>query len=61
MTVRADSPFAKVFPSPNHGERKDGLTAGMIILHYTGMPKRRVGAEMAVQSGIERFLPLFRL
>src|SRR4051812_30114620 len=29
---------AKVFPSPNHGERKNGLRPDMVILHYTGMP-----------------------
>ncbi|MBZ6075211.1 N-acetylmuramoyl-L-alanine amidase [Microvirga puerhi] len=29
---------AKVFPSPNHGERKGGQRADMLILHYTGMP-----------------------
>src|SRR3712207_6603710 len=29
---------AKVFPSPNHGERKDGQRPSMLILHYTGMP-----------------------
>ncbi|AWM86422.1 N-acetylmuramoyl-L-alanine amidase [Microvirga sp. 17 mud 1-3] len=29
---------AKVFPSPNHGERKDGRRPDMLILHYTGMP-----------------------
>ena len=29
---------AKVFPSANHGERKDGRQPNMIILHYTGMP-----------------------
>ncbi len=35
---RPESPVAgKVFPSPNHGERKDG-PPDMIILHYTGMP-----------------------
>ncbi|MCB8821364.1 N-acetylmuramoyl-L-alanine amidase [Microvirga rosea] len=28
----------KVFPSPNHGERKDGKRPDMLILHYTGMP-----------------------
>jgi N-acetylmuramoyl-L-alanine amidase len=34
-----ESPVAtKVFPSPNHGERKDGQRPNMIILHYTGMP-----------------------
>jgi N-acetylmuramoyl-L-alanine amidase len=29
---------AKVFPSPNHGERKNGRRPDMLILHYTGMP-----------------------
>jgi Negative regulator of beta-lactamase expression len=29
---------AKVFPSPNHGERKEGRRPDMLILHYTGMP-----------------------
>lgn len=29
---------AKVFPSPNHGERKDGRRPDMVVLHYTGMP-----------------------
>ena len=39
---KPDSPVAaKVFPSPNHGERKGG-PPDMIILHYTGMP---TGAE----------------
>lgn len=33
-----ESPIAaKVFPSPNHGERKDGMRPDMLILHYTGM------------------------
>lgn len=34
----SDSPRAKVFPSPNHGERNNGLRPEFIILHYTGMP-----------------------
>ncbi len=39
---KPDSPVAaKVFPSPNHGERKGGAP-DMILLHYTGMP---TGAE----------------
>ena len=39
---RPDSRLAsKVFPSPNHGERKGG-PPDMILLHYTGMP---TGAE----------------
>lgn len=34
-----ESPVAaKVFPSPNHGERKEGKRADMVLLHYTGMP-----------------------
>lgn len=34
-----ESPIAKkVFPSPNHGERREGLRPQMVILHYTGMP-----------------------
>ena len=38
MRQKPDSALAsKVFPSPNHGERKDGKTANSLILHYTGM------------------------
>jgi N-acetylmuramoyl-L-alanine amidase len=34
-----ESPVAmKVFPSPNHGERRDGRRPTMLVLHYTGMP-----------------------
>ena len=34
-----ESPIAaKVFPSPNHGERKDGRRPNLLVLHYTGMP-----------------------
>ncbi len=33
-----DSPVAaKVHPSPNHGERKDGRLPDSLVLHYTGM------------------------
>ncbi|HRJ69805.1 MAG TPA: N-acetylmuramoyl-L-alanine amidase [Beijerinckiaceae bacterium] len=38
MRPQCDSPLARLFASPNHGERKDGLRPDMIILHYTGMP-----------------------
>jgi len=31
------SVVAEVRPSPNHGERRDGLRPDMIVLHYTGM------------------------
>ena len=38
MRQKPDSPFAsKIFPSPNHGERKDNKTINSIIMHYTGM------------------------
>lgn len=34
-----DSPIAaKVFPSPNHGERAGGRRPDILLLHYTGMP-----------------------
>ena len=37
--LEPESPIAtKVFPSANHGERKDGKRPNMLILHYTGMP-----------------------
>ncbi len=42
---KPDSRFAaKVFPSPNHGERREGDAVrrhppDMLILHYTGMPE----------------------
>jgi N-acetylmuramoyl-L-alanine amidase len=36
--LSTDSPIAsKVFPSANHGERKDGRRPDMLIIHYTGM------------------------
>jgi N-acetylmuramoyl-L-alanine amidase len=31
------SVVAEVIPSPNHGERKNGIEPDMIVLHYTGM------------------------
>lgn len=34
---RPDHKTARVRPSPNFGERKDGKTINTIILHYTGM------------------------
>lgn len=36
--LQPESPVAtKVFPSANHGERKDGKQPTLLILHYTGM------------------------
>jgi N-acetylmuramoyl-L-alanine amidase len=44
-TFSPDSPLvADVFPSPNHGERRNFLRADSIILHYTGM----ASAEAAI-------------
>ena len=34
---RPDHKMARVRPSPNFGERKDGKSVNTIILHYTGM------------------------
>jgi N-acetylmuramoyl-L-alanine amidase len=37
--VAPESPLAaKVFASPNHGERRSGRRPTMLVLHYTGMP-----------------------
>lgn len=36
-------------PSPNHGERKGGRRADMLLLHYTGMPAGR-GMTMAERA-----------
>jgi N-acetylmuramoyl-L-alanine amidase len=39
VRLSPESPVAaKAFPSPNHGERRDGRQPTMLILHYTGMP-----------------------
>ena len=38
MSFEPDSPHVSAFePSPNFGPRKRGLSADMLILHYTGM------------------------
>ncbi|RFB79928.1 N-acetylmuramoyl-L-alanine amidase [Methylovirgula sp. 4M-Z18] len=42
-TLTSDSPIAaRVFPSPNHGERANSVRPDCLVLHYTGMPE---GAE----------------
>ncbi|HWL03452.1 MAG TPA: N-acetylmuramoyl-L-alanine amidase [Xanthobacteraceae bacterium] len=43
--VPDSSLVAAVLPSPNHGERREGVAVDMILLHYTGMPS----AEAALQ------------
>lgn len=36
--LRPDSAcVSKVYPSPNHGERKDGKKPNSLVMHYTGM------------------------
>ena len=38
MTPRTDTSLpARVHPSPNHGERREGARIDMLVLHYTGM------------------------
>ena len=64
LPTAPDSRFAaKIFPSPNHGERKggaagrEGATEGatrrpdMLILHYTGMP---TGQEAIARRHVEQ-------
>jgi N-acetylmuramoyl-L-alanine amidase len=36
---------ARVVPSPNHGPRRDGPRADMILLHYTGMQSSQAALE----------------
>jgi N-acetylmuramoyl-L-alanine amidase len=39
-----------VVPSPNHGERKDGRQADMIVLHYTGMQDANAALDRLTAS-----------
>src|SRR5579872_6844185 len=45
------SVVAEVRPSPNHGARKDGQRANMILLHYTGMPRAASALELLCAAG----------
>lgn len=46
MSVQTDTRVkARVHPSPNHGERPEGVVVDTLILHYTGMEN----AESALQ------------
>ena len=42
---------AEVRPSPNHGERKDGATPDMLVLHYTGMSDNEAAIASSVLAG----------
>jgi len=44
---------AEVRPSPNHGERKDGMKPDMLVLHYTGMPEAEAALKHLCTSGSE--------
>ena len=46
---RADHKTARVRPSPNYGERKDGKSVNTIILHYTGMVSGEAAEDAAEQ------------
>ncbi|MDF1609587.1 N-acetylmuramoyl-L-alanine amidase [Hoeflea sp. YIM 152468] len=40
-----DFAAARVCPSPNHGDRKQGRSPDMLILHYTGMPTAQAALD----------------
>ena len=42
---------AEVRPSPNHGERQDGVRPDMILLHYTGMFDPSVALDRLCTAG----------
>jgi N-acetylmuramoyl-L-alanine amidase len=44
---------AQVLPSPNYGERAEGRTPDMILLHYTGMPDAEGALERLCSAGSE--------
>lgn len=45
MTFSADYKSARVRPSPNYGERRDGIDPDTIILHYTGMASAKAAED----------------
>jgi len=47
------SVVAEVQPSPNHGERQDGMRPDMILLHYTGMVDAMVALDRLCGVGSE--------
>jgi N-acetylmuramoyl-L-alanine amidase len=44
---------AEVRPSPNHGERRDGMRPDMILLHYTGMTDAALALDRLCTVGSE--------
>jgi len=47
------SVVADVRPSPNHGERKNGMRPDMILVHYTGMIDAAVALDRLCAPGSE--------
>lgn len=50
-----NSPFvSQLVPSPNFGDRRDGMRPDMLILHYTGMPscEEAIRCLASPQSGV---------
>jgi N-acetylmuramoyl-L-alanine amidase len=53
-TFIPDSSIAfDVIPSPNHGERNNGRSPDMILLHYTGMPDAEGAIKRLCSPGTE--------
>jgi N-acetylmuramoyl-L-alanine amidase len=44
---------ARIEPSPNFGERRDGVQPDMIVLHYTGMPDAKEAVRRLCSPGTE--------
>ncbi|MGA8654308.1 MAG: N-acetylmuramoyl-L-alanine amidase [Xanthobacteraceae bacterium] len=44
---------AEVRPSPNHGERRNGMRPDMVLLHYTGMVDAAVALDRLCAPGSE--------
>jgi N-acetylmuramoyl-L-alanine amidase len=51
--VPDSSVAASVQPSPNHGERRHGMTPDMIVLHYTGMADGEAALHKLCARGSE--------
>ena len=55
QTFAPDCPFVShLAPSPNFGDRRDGMRPDMLILHYTGMPscEDAIRCLASPQSGV---------
>ena len=52
---RSAAPLAEPawHPSPNHGDRRNGLTPSLIVLHYTAMATAESALERLCDPGAE--------